>query len=651
MMELDSNTLLRERVAVLYNNALPGLIITVIASSGLAFGFSANAGGHLKLGWWLLMMLLMLVRGLDMLRWRARRAAMALIAPQRHLKRFRLGVLCTAALWSFYCVYFYPTFDVYELTSSMVIVSAMAGGAATVLAGDKLTSRLYTQILLVPYSLLLLVNFNSSYWLLGLLGLCFAAVMFSVASQAANFMVDAIRFRYENQRLLANLEHQVAVRTHQVVELSRKDTLTGLLNRPAFTDSANKLVAATPDAAFAVLFIDLNGFKPVNDNLGHAVGDLLLQEVSTRLAGAFRTTDYDLLCRWGGDEFIIMSQLSEGYQVSDLVKRINAVFSYAFQINGYEIMMNASLGVAIYPEHSRLISELVTFSDLAMYFNKKRQHESYAVFNNELAAKVAYEFMLNSAIRTAIAREQLYLVYQPIYNCTAKQYDAVEVLLRWQLDNKNISPDNFIPLAERNGEIRNIGYWVIQEAASQWKHLRFMNPRVKMCVNVSIVQLEDELFSSNLQRILQQFSVPPACFQVELTESVFAGNKPQVTQAVRELQLLGVGLSIDDFGTGYSSLSLIQYLNVDVVKIDRSFVMNIEHQGRDIVEAVMIMAQGFGYKVVAEGVETREQAEVLCHLGVHFLQGYYFSKPLEIANAVSFFKQSHATQLGSGSVV
>jgi EAL domain-containing protein (putative c-di-GMP-specific phosphodiesterase class I) len=270
-----------------------------------------------------------------------------------------------------------------------------------------------------------------------------------------------------------------------------------------------------------------------------------------------------------------------------------------------------------------------------MYSRKKDRSQAYVIYDQKLENKLKTELKLSKALDKAIAKEQLRLVFQPIMDAQSESIVAAEALLRWNLDGESIPPDVFIPIAEQSGAIREIGHWVLDQSIRFSKLLEAQGHLLKICVNVSIAQFEDPGFVDAVKSLIVQHGVNPERIYLELTESVFSRDKLTLVTAVKRLQALGLHVSIDDFGTGYSSLSIIHDLNVNIVKVDRSFVNNLEENGLAVVRAVMVMAQGLGYKVVAEGVEKAEQADVLRELGVDLLQGFLYSKPLECDDLIA----------------
>ncbi|MBB1440829.1 EAL domain-containing protein, partial [Shewanella sp. SG41-4] len=594
---------LNDHLKLLYQNAIPGIAITIVASAGLAFGFEDHSTEHHKLTWWLCISGLLCFRIIDTILWYIR-VNKGLLSRQNDLYRFGAGVLLTAFCWAFYCVYFYSKSNIDELFSAMVIVSAMAGGAATVLSGNKRISQAYTLIMLAPFSLLMVIGNNPTHLLLGLLGLAYALVMLSIANTAANFTKHSIMLRNEHTELLKNMELKVQQRAQKITELSQLDSLTQLLNRSAFLAAANKqLSQVNTDNQYAIFFLDLDGFKQANDNFGHRVGDEVLTEVAKRIKHACRHDD--IVCRWGGDEFIIMAHQTPNYRFEELAISLKKHITQPITTTQHVLNMDCSIGIAMYPDHGESIYDLISLADLSMYSRKDKSNGSvdYVMFSDGLAKKIKHEMHLSKGITQAITKQQLRLVFQPIIDSVTGDIASVEALLRWNFEGNAILPDVFIPLAEKNGAIKQIGYWVLEESMRKLSALHAIKPHLTMCINVSVIQFEDVDFVSKVNNIINLYDIEPSKVHIEITESVFSNDKIKLIEMVNALQSLGFMISIDDFGTGYSSLSVIQDLHVNTVKIDRSFINNLHLNGIDIVKAVMVMSHGLGYRIVAEGVE------------------------------------------------
>lgn len=622
----QEKTLLHQRdmAQLLYGNSYPGLFISTLASWVLAFGFAPQAMALSKAHWGYLMLGLLGLRLLLSHYWRGRLKLEPACAPCA-IRHFAIGLLLTALMWCFFCLYYYPGASQPQLTSSIIVMAALAGGGANVLSGHKGLALSYAFILLCPYSLLLMRSPLPHEHLLGSIGLFFCGILMYTAKQSADFTANAIALKHQHERLLGELEEKVAHRTREIYLLSNRDPLTGLLNRGAFLESLRALLQwhNVRQAPLAVLFVDLDGFKKINDTLGHDLGDLALQEVAKRLR---EQADGAQLGRWGGDEFILAIPYVSLPALEQFVARLIGRLKDPILTQGHSLKLGATVGTALFPEHGVTAQGLIQLADMAMYEQKRQARGRLGLFNDVLAEQIRREHRLRSRLEEAAVRQELLLNYQPLIATRSEQVAGVEALLRWQLDGEEIPPDVFIPLAEQSGQIRHLGHWVLQQACDFAQ--RRLPQTLSLSVNVSVVQLQEESFMERLSHILANSRLAPARLHLEITESLLASDPALLPRTLNQLHNLGVRVCIDDFGTGYSSLSMMQHLAVDLVKIDRSFIGNLESSGRVIIRAVMQMADSLGYQVVAEGVESSAQAQALKDLGVHYLQGFYYAQPL-----------------------
>ncbi|MFV1872326.1 MAG: putative bifunctional diguanylate cyclase/phosphodiesterase [Oleiphilus sp.] len=640
---LKKSDLSRQRDAadLLYSNSIAGILITAVAASALVLGFDNSSMSDFKSFWLLAMLMLLSVRLLDSLHWH-RRIKGTLYNGKQAIYRFVSGTLLSSVLWAVYTLNMLPLVDIIELACMIIVVSAMAGGSATVLAAHKPTAMLYVFVMLVPMSLGMLLSEQAYQHVLGVLGLSFSVVMVITSKKAADFTAQAILLKHENVELVNHMEEQVAARTQKIYELSNIDPLTGLFNRSAFLNEAqNHLQKTSKDSqTLALLFIDLDGFKKVNDSIGHSVGDQVLRQTAQRLKQL--AEEKHLLCRWGGDEFLVMLSGMDEAQVVEKSKAIIQHVSEPYEIDANKITIGATIGVAFYPQHARNEVELIQLADTAMYYQKKRRPSTVGVFSDELGYKITREQKLKTRLNEALENKELRLVYQPIIETQTQTIFAFEALLRWQLDGEAIAPEEFISIAEQYGQIRKIGAWVIREsclAAKRWQMKHAQCRDIGVSINVSVIQMQEENFVDIVQRALTESGIAPGHVYLEITESMFASDLDKMLRQVTTLQSMGVKVSIDDFGTGYSSLSVMQDLAVNLVKIDQSFIQKIETKGQPIINAVMNISDGLDFRVVAEGVESPEQMAQLALLGVDYLQGYHLARPLEEDDLDDFFKQ------------
>lgn len=423
------------------------------------------------------------------------------------------------------------------------------------------------------------------------------------------------------------------------------DPLTGLPNRTLFHDTLAACLehaAREPGYPFAVLILDLDRFKVINDSLGHAAGDELLVHVAQRLRSAVRSAppgtrgaSHDLIARLGGDEFAILLENVDGGGAVRIAERIRESIHAAFKLESREVFTTASIGIAPGGSAYRTPAEVLRDADTAMYKAKSLGRSRFEVFDAGMRAQAVARLELESDLRRAVDNQEFVLYYQPKVNLKTNQIVGVEALLRWLHPVRGlVMPDQFIPVAEETGLIVPMGLWVLREActAMQRWHAEFpANPPLEISVNVSVRQFREPDLRKQITGILAETRLDPATLQLEITESVLMDDFDAVADLLGELKALGVGLKIDDFGTGYASLKCLNRLPFDVLKIDRSFVVNMsDNNGTgETIRTILQLAENLGMEVVAEGIERQEQLVQLRSLDCDYGQGFYFSPPLE----------------------
>ena len=415
--------------------------------------------------------------------------------------------------------------------------------------------------------------------------------------------------------------------------LAHHDDLTELPNRVLFLERLEQriLQAKRLEADFAVLFIDVDLFKSVNDSLGHAAGDILLKEVAHRLVGAVRADD--TVARISGDEFVLLLGLASDLDhLSKVIGKLIDAFNAPFVIGRSEVMITISLGVAVYPQDGSRADELVANADAAMYRAKQEGRNGYQFYSEEMTHSAVERMFIEQALKQALSREQFHLEYQPKIDLETHRCVGLEALIRWQHPDEGcIEPERFIPIAEHSGMIREIGEWVLNAACRQ--AARWLDEGVEfghIAVNVATRQVLDTSFIATINAALADSRLPPAFLQLELTEQTMMQDAAKKTALLDALRKLEIKIAIDDFGTGYSSLSYLKSLPVDILKIDRSFIEDIPEHSDDmaITAAVIAMATQLGLSTVAEGVENEAQADFLRAKGCDLAQGRLFSVPL-----------------------
>jgi diguanylate cyclase (GGDEF)-like protein/PAS domain S-box-containing protein len=422
------------------------------------------------------------------------------------------------------------------------------------------------------------------------------------------------------------------------------DMLTGLPNRLLFKDH---LVLAMAQAKrsrtkLAVMFLDLDRFKIVNDTMGHVVGDQLLQSVAMRLSKSVR--EGDTLARQGGDEFtLLLPQIDQVEDAANAAAKLLATLTRPFRVGGQDHYFSASIGIAIYPDDGDSVDSLVKNADIAMYHVKEMGRNNFAFFSQAKSAVYSHRMVLENDLRRAVANNEFELHYQPQLNTQSGVITGMEALIRWNHPERGLlAPAEFIPLAEESGMIGMIGDWVLKAACNQAAHWRSAGlPPVRMAVNVSAQQIEQHDFLDKVKQVLQDSGLESSALDIEITESAMMNDIDNSQEKLRQLAKLGVQISIDDFGTGYSSLSYLKDLPITAIKIDQSFIRDLaeDYSETSIVTAMIQIAKGLKLKLIAEGVEQAYQLEFLRKNNCEECQGYLFSRPVNAKDATHMLGQ------------
>jgi diguanylate cyclase (GGDEF)-like protein/PAS domain S-box-containing protein len=429
-----------------------------------------------------------------------------------------------------------------------------------------------------------------------------------------------------------NIERRIEYMAHH-------DTLTGLPNRLLAKDRAEHVLAYAKRerSKVALLFIDLDGFKTVNDSLGHSTGDLLLKMVAKKLQGSIRASD--TLSRQGGDEFLlILPNITSINEVNIVADKLLQEFKKPFHINNHVISTSASIGVSLYPEHADNFEQLLQNADTAMYQAKESGKNNYCFYTQQMQHNLVGLFQMQNDLKNAIDKKEFILHYQPQIDLTHHKTIGAEALIRWQHPTLGmIPPMSFIPIAESSGQIVQIGEWVLMEACRQAAQWNNQGKEIVVAVNISAVQFKRGNLEAVVKHALHVSGLNPKYLELELTESILINDTENILQTIKNIKALGIQLSIDDFGTGYSSLTYLKRFSVDKLKIDQSFIRGILNDQEDakIVKTIIQMAKSFNLKSIAEGVENKDVLALLCEFGCDEVQGYHFAKPM---SAVDFEK-------------
>ncbi|MTI63108.1 bifunctional diguanylate cyclase/phosphodiesterase [Methylophaga sp.] len=418
----------------------------------------------------------------------------------------------------------------------------------------------------------------------------------------------------------------------EILHLAYYDPLTDLPNRFRALENLGSMIKVARKAQehVAVLMLDLDHFKKINDTLGHEAGDRLLQQLVVRLREVLNHEQ--VLGRLGGDEFIILQQQSSQRDaLPALIEDIKALFGRPFMIEQREMMLTASIGVAIYPNDGTTATELLRNADSAMFHAKESGRNTCSYFTRAMNLDVTRRFTIEEQLHSALENNELSLLYQPQVELQSHGMNGAEALLRWHNPVLGqVSPEEFISVAEQSSLILPIGRFVLEQALKVLSQIQLTHPDFRMAINLSPVQFRDFGLVETLSQLIRDYQIRPSNIELEITEGVLLSGSPLVKETLDALHQMGIKLAMDDFGTGYSSLSYLRSYPFDVLKIDRSFVNEILNKpaDRELINAIVAMSDGLGLKVVAEGVETSAQCEFLQTVGCDFGQGYFFSEPI-----------------------
>jgi diguanylate cyclase (GGDEF)-like protein len=591
-----------------------------------------------------------------------RRSSASAKDPQKWIYLFIFGACLNGTLISF-IIFLVPENLEYYYTYVLLLLGTMTIASIASLGVIKHAFFTYLTSLIIPIAVFFLTHINElqSFHFYGYV------IIFIFTSSAAirinKSLISAFTMEIENAalikqltqetdvRLLAegelrdkalemeflneNLENKIKDKTSELEKLAFYDTLTQLPNRHHFYNYLDRTLARNKITLepFALFFIDLDEFKIINDTLGHDFGDELLIKVSSRLRDATRVDDF--IARISGDEFIVIikGDLCES-KIAEIADKIITAVSQPYTFSDAQTFISCSLGIALYPHDGETTNTLVKYSDLAMYHAKENGKNAFHFYDNELYEQKAKKFILATALKTPINKNELYLVYQPQVCSQTEQISSMEVLLRWNSPRFGHVPVNkFISIAEETNQIVEVEDFVLRTALTQ---VKFWNEQSEkpfcIAVNISAIHFRHKKFVEQIESILSQTGFDPKQLELELTESALMKNTQESIDKLTYLKSLGLKISIDDFGTGYSSMSYLKQLPVDTLKIDKSFIDGIpdDQNNSAITRAIIVLADQFHLETIAEGVEHKHQLDFLREAGCHLIQGYYYYKPLTV---------------------
>ncbi|WP_371194158.1 putative bifunctional diguanylate cyclase/phosphodiesterase [Glaciecola sp. SC05] len=666
MLETEESDTLAERVKLLYWNANNSIFITFSAFTVMCILQLDTAPNYIIVTFITLMFSVCVLRFID-----AKRKPIASydfsLNPKQDFKNFSSSILTTGCIWASFNVVFMQEASLLELAFNAVILAAMTGGAITVLGAARRVVMVYATLLLVPFCIIgFFVNFENFY-LISILGLGYWVM--AVKSSAINsaFINKTLNIAAENDELLRSLTHEkqslsesnkaltaaretlneytyqleqkVQERTDDILRLSNLDALTGLYNRKVLHHEVEQFLQSdASNSGCALLFLDLNDFKEINDQMGHFQGDLVLKVIADRLDKLRKTLSPNIILgRWGGDEFVVLAKAYNHDNINDIICKLQNEISKPVRVGGVTLSVSTCIGVSFYPEHSDNADQLIQYADMAMYQSKHAGVQVQPIFQESLKQKYKRQQNLKLALGEAIAKNEFFLVYQPIMCSVSNMPVGVEVLLRWQHKDELISPVEFIPIAEKSDLIVDIGLWVLRKSCEEFVKIKPPS-HIYLSVNISAMQLKQDLFVESIDEALRDTGFAANQLQLEITETLILEEKQNVEKVIKTLRDKGIRIAIDDFGTGYSSLKQLQDITFDSIKIDRSFIVNMTEKDVAILSAADFIARQLGASTIIEGVETLAQIDDLKLLGLHCCQGFFFAKPMRIEKMNAWLK-------------
>ena len=453
------------------------------------------------------------------------------------------------------------------------------------------------------------------------------------------FICQQVELLFEKRtRHLIELSQQLKVQSNDMKKLATTDHLTGLDNRYSLLHSLKKEVrrAVRDDTLLAVMVLDMDGFKGINDAMGHAMGDEVLKKVAARL--------WDYLpskataARLGGDEFcVLIPDVGSASESEEHAKNIVEALRKSYRINNYEPVLEASIGICLCPEMSEAPNELVAYADTAMY-HAKPSSQRFRLYEKQMTDRIVHRITMQEKLKRAIERDEFRVVFQPQFDISTQSVPSVEALLRWELNGQSISPVEFIPLLESSGEIVDVSRWVVRQCCRQIQAWRDSGFHIRVSINLSAVEFAAPGFIASVKACQEEFQIDPSLLEFEITESLLIENVEETIQRLNELKQMGASISVDDFGTGYSSLSYLRQFPIDRLKIDRSFVKDFPDLDDGLLaSSIILLGQALDMKVIAEGVETQQQLEFLANKGCDEYQGYLLSPPVSAKECEKFF--------------
>ncbi len=541
------------------------------------------------------------------------------------------GVVIAGIVWAFYPYLFHHNMTPREVMLTIVIYCGMSGGSVTMLSTDLRSAIAYVSLTVFPYSLVLIMSGDSSLSSLGFMGIVYGVVLCITAIKSARMIFSLIDSQAKIEAIASHLESDSHSKDQKISMLEQRDMLTGLLNRKSFV-SAIALIKAKKQqrcSLSAFIHIDIEKLHNINQNFGHQYGDHIITKVGEALhhIDKFYGT---CSARYGNDEFTIYVNIGSEQDLLNLINTIKEQLTVYFQLDNIRVKPDYYIGYFIGDENVS-VKQAMRNAYLAVAQGKK-SNTRVCCFDTKIQKNQLRNQYLRHHLKAAIDAENFYMNFQPIVSCSSQEIHSFEALVRWELEGKRISPDEFIAVAEEHGLIRELGKLILKMSIETLADINKTFPKISISINVSVIQLEDDDFIQYLQFLIHRYSITPGNIHLEITETAMITNIEKLTHRIVQAKALGVMISVDDFGTGYSSIAVLRNLQIDYIKIDKSYIDDICCCEKDesIVSAVTKMSHTIGTKVIAEGVERLEQLTVIQASDVDYYQGYLFSKPVSL---------------------
>jgi len=640
-----------ERLKVLVQNLPSSLFSTIVVSIFLFYIVIDKVSTDSAVTWISLILLLSLVRMIHVYRLKTRH-------PDNYLteeKLIVLGIFLSGAFFGSSVIFIFPPNDLALQALTFFLLSSMITGAVSLYSTHLVSYLVYTLPIISAF-LYQAAMLPDVLVMLFFVGLFYYFILFTSVLRINKSITNFLKTKYLNHDLASSLssakedlqssnrelqmENSVRQETEKrLYHLANYDPLTGLANRHKFKEEIKNSLKTSKEngTQTALLFLDLDNFKIINDTLGHAMGDKLLIAASSRLKSLLKANSS--ISRLGGDEFvIILNEVADKNAISKLADNIIKLLEQPFSFDEHEMFIGTSIGISLYPDDADDKETLLAHADSAMYEAKEKGKNNYQFFTSDMYEKIQFRHDIETKLHHAIENNEFRMEYQPKVNIHTNEVVGAEALLRWyQKDLGKISPSVFIPIAEESSLINDIGKWVILKVCEDLAHLKKnFNNNLCISLNVSSSQILHQNLPQLIYDNLEKHSLLNQCIELEFTENMLIKQARKSLEVLEKLDEMGITLSIDDFGTGYSSLNYLKTLPIHTLKIDKSFITDTPNCTGDcaIAKSIISLAHNLNLNVVAEGVETAEQLKFLKDNGCSIIQGYYFSKPLDI-NAFS----------------